>query len=88
MIKNSVNIKNEMGLTARAAATFVQHTNRYACDIFIDKDDALIDAKSIMGIISLGIRKGVEITITCDGIDENKAMDDIISMIENELPKI
>jgi len=88
MIKNNASIKNEMGLTARAAATFVQHTNRYACDIFINIGEATIDAKSIMGIISLGIKKGVEISITCDGIDENKAMDDILLMIKNELVKI
>jgi len=82
MIKNNVSIKNEMGLTARAAATFVQHTNRYACDIFIHKDDAMIDAKSIMGIISLGIRKGAEITITCEGIDENRAMEDLVEIVK------
>ncbi len=88
MIKQSIEIKNKMGLTARAAATFVQHTNRYACDIFILMDDVVIDAKSIMGIISLGVRKGVEITLTCDGIDENKAMEDLVEMINVELPKM
>lgn len=88
MIKKDIAIKNEMGLTARAAATFVQHTNRYACDIFILMNDVVIDAKSIMGIISLGVRKGIEITLTCDGIDEHKAMDDLINMINNELTEI
>lgn len=88
MIKKTIEIKNEMGLTARAAATFVQHTNRYACDIFIQKGDAMIDAKSIMGIISLGVRKGIEITLTCDGIDESKAMDDLVNMINQELTKM
>lgn len=88
MLKQTIAIKNEMGLTARAAATFVQHTNRYACDIFIQKGDAMIDAKSIMGIISLGVKKGVEITLTCDGIDETKAMEELINMINEELTKI
>ncbi len=41
-----------------------------------------------MGIISLGVRKGVEITLTCDGIDENKAMEDLVEMINVELPKM
>lgn len=77
MITREIQVSNDAGLTARAAATFVQHTNRFSSDIYLHLPGGTVDAKSIMGIISMGIRKGTVITITCEGIDENKAIDDL-----------
>jgi len=77
MITREIEVSNDAGLTARAAATFVQHTNRFSSDIYLHLPGGSVDAKSIMGIISMGIRKGTVITLTCEGIDENKAMDDL-----------
>ncbi len=77
MITREIEISNDAGLTARAAATFVQHTNRFSSDIYMHLPGGTVDAKSIMGIISMGIRKGTVITLTCEGLDEAKAMDDL-----------
>ena len=88
MLKKDLFLKTENGLHSRAAATFVQHTNRFSCDIYIQYGDAVIDAKSIMGIIAMGIKDGQQITLTFDGIDEQKAMDTVVSLLENEIPYI
>lgn len=88
MIKKEVILKTENGLHSRAAATFVQHTNRFSCDIYIQNGDGVIDAKSIMGIIALGVKDGESITLTFDGIDEFKAMEKIVALLETEIPYI
>lgn len=88
MLKKEMVLRTENGLHSRAAATFVQHTNRFACDIFIQYGDSVIDAKSIMGIIAMGVKDGEVITLTFDGIDENKALDAIVQLLENEIPNI
>lgn len=87
MITREIQISNDAGLTARAAATFVQHTNRFSSDIYLHLPGGTVDAKSIMGIISMGIRKGTVITITCEGIDENKAIDDLEELFAQGLSK-
>lgn len=81
MITREIEVSNDAGLTARAAATFVQHTNRFSSDIYLHLPGGTVDAKSIMGIISMGIRKGTVITLTCEGIDENKAMEDLEQLL-------
>lgn len=85
MITREIKVSNDAGLTARAAATFVQHTNRFSSDIYLHLPGGTVDAKSIMGIISMGIRKGTVITITCEGIDENKAIDDLEELFSQGL---
>ena len=85
MITREIEVPNDSGLTARAAATFVQHTNRYSSDIFLHVPGGTVDAKSIMGIISMGIRKGARITLTCEGIDELKAMEDLETLFAQGL---
>ncbi len=87
MITREIQISNDAGLTARAAATFVQHTNRFSSDIYLHLPGGTVDAKSIMGIISMGIRKGTVITITCEGIDENKAIDDLVELFAQGLSR-
>lgn len=81
MITREIEVGFDNGLTARAAATFVQHTNRFASDIYLHLPGGTVDAKSIMGIISMGIRKGTVITLTCEGLDENKAMEDLVQLL-------
>ena len=73
MIRRDFEIKNEMGLHARAAALFVQTTNKFASDIFVEKENERVNAKSIMGIMALGISKNSKITIIVNGIDEEEA---------------
>ncbi|MCK8061042.1 MULTISPECIES: HPr family phosphocarrier protein [unclassified Fusibacter] len=85
MVSTQVIIKNQAGLHSRAAAAFVQHTNRYVCDIYINYVGKTVDAKSIMGIISLGVPCGSELLLTFDGIDEKQAMENMVDLVNNEL---
>lgn len=71
----------ETGLQARPAAEFVQKANRYTADIFLEKDNKKVNAKSIMGLMSLAITKGEEIKLIADGPDEELAINDLISFI-------
>lgn len=85
MIKREFQIKNEMGLHARAAALFVQTTNKFASDILVEKNDERVNAKSIMGIMALGISQNSKITIIVNGIDEEEAIEELSNLINNRL---
>ncbi len=87
MITKVAVIKNSIGLHARPAALFVRTCSKYRCDIFVEKDGKKVNAKSIMGIMSLGVYPDEEIKIIVDGIDEEAAMKDIMDLIENRLEK-
>lgn len=85
MISKSIIVKNRIGLHARPAALFVQTTGKFLCDIFVEKDNKRINAKSIMGIMALGVSHGDEITLTAEGEDEKEAIDALVDLIENKL---
>jgi len=87
MKKRKVTIKNKIGLHARPAALFVQTCSKYKSDVYIEKDGNRVNAKSIMGIMALGVAQGEEVNIIVDGYDEKKAIEDIIDLIENRLEK-
>lgn len=78
----TVNLKS--GLQARQAALFVQEANRYSSDIFLEKDQKKVNAKSIMGIMSLAIAKGTQVTLSADGHDSEEAVNALAALIENE----
>lgn len=83
MIRKLIKITNEQGLHARAAASFVKTTSKYKSEIFIEKGNIRLNAKSIMGILSIGISPGEEITLTADGTDEEEAIAEISELINN-----
>ena len=85
MIKKDFDIKNKMGLHARAAALFVQTANKFASDIFVEKNNERVNAKSTMGIMALGISKNSKITIIIDGIDEEEAVEELSHLINVKL---
>ncbi len=85
MLSLTTQIKNKEGLRSRAAATFVQLTNKFVCEIYLNYADKTVDAKSIMGILSLGLLGGSEIIVTFDGGDESQARVSVKNLIENEL---
>ena len=72
------------GLQARQAALFVQEANRYSADLFVEKDNKKVNAKSIMGIMSLAIARGTEVTLSADGNDAEDAVNALAAIIENE----
>jgi phosphocarrier protein len=78
-------ISNDVGLHARPATFFIQKANEYKSSIWVEKDQHRINAKSLLGVLSLGIIKGTAITIVADGVDEEKAVDALVDLIENNL---
>lgn len=82
MIQQQVTVQLGAGLQARQAASFVQEANRFASDIFIEKDTKHINAKSIMGVMSLAISSGEEITLTVDGEDEAEAIEKLTAFLK------
>jgi catabolite repression HPr-like protein len=84
MAEKTVEVKMKTGLQARQAALFVQEANRYTSDIFLKKDERQVNAKSIMGIMSLAIARGTTITLITEGNDEEQALLSLTSLVENE----
>jgi phosphocarrier protein len=85
MISRSVTIQNNHGLHARPATFFIQKANSYKSSIWVEKEDCRVNAKSLLGVLSLGIVKGTPITIIADGQDENEAVTGLVELIEKEL---
>lgn len=81
MISRDVTIKNSVGLHARPATFFIQKANSYKSSIWVEKDDCRVNAKSLLGILSLGITKGTTITIIADGSDEADAVNGLSDLI-------
>lgn len=84
MVKNPVTVRLKTGLHARPAALFVQEANKYSSEIFVEKDDKKVNAKSIMGIMSLAISTGTEIYITAEGADAEQAVNALINLVSKE----
>ena len=84
MISISVTIKNSVGLHARPATFFVQKANSFKSSIWIEKEDCRVNAKSLLGVLSLGISKGTEIKLIADGVDESSAIDGLSELIDSE----
>ncbi|WP_338838191.1 HPr family phosphocarrier protein [Kurthia gibsonii] len=84
MVEQRVEVKLKSGLQARQAALFVQEANRYHADVFLQKGTRKVNAKSIMGIMSLAVAHGTEITLFADGKDEQEAIAGLRAMIESE----
>lgn len=84
MLEKSVVVKLKTGLQARPAALFVQTANQFSSEIFLELEGRKINAKSIMGIMSLAIGYGKTVSLIADGSDEERALDELAKLIENE----
>ena len=84
MISRSVTITNSVGLHARPATFFVQKANCYKCSIWVEKEDCRVNAKSLLGVLSLGISKGTDITLLADGADEADAVNGLAALVDGE----
>lgn len=83
-MKQTVEIALKTGLQARPAAQFVQEANKYSSDIFLEKDGKRVNAKSIMGLMSLAMGKGTTITIETKGSDEQEALQALAEFVQKE----
>lgn len=84
MAQKKVTVALRAGLHARPAALFVQQANKFTSDIFVEKDGKSVNAKSIMGIMSLAISHGTEIIIKAEGSDAQRAVDTLGDMVSKE----
>lgn len=84
MINREVTINNQVGLHARPATSFIQKANEFKSTIWVEKDDRRVNAKSLLGVLSLGIVKGTAINIIADGVDEAEAVDTLTDLIDRE----
>lgn len=84
MLTENVTIKNSVGLHARPATFFIQKANSYTSSIWVEKDDRSVNAKSLLGVLSLGISKGTEITLIADGQDESAAVEGLVALVDSE----
>ena len=85
MLSRDVKIVNEVGLHARPATFFIQKANTYKASIWIEKEDRRVNAKSLLGVLSMGIVKGTMVTLIADGDDENEALNGLEKLIQAEL---
>ncbi len=83
-MEKQVEVKLKMGLQARVAALFVQEATRFTSDVYLKKDEKVVNAKSIMGLMSLAINNGSLITLIVEGVDEKEAMDALVAYVEND----
>ena len=84
MISRSVTIRNSVGLHARPATFFVQKANCFKSSIWVEKEDCRVNAKSLLGVLSLGISKGSDITLIADGVDEADAIEGLAALVDSE----
>ena len=83
MVKHDVTITNNIGLHARPATFFIQKANSYKASIWIEKDDRKVNAKSLLGVLSMGIAKGMTVTLVAEGTDEAAAIDGLVELVQN-----
>ena len=83
MYIRTVTVNNQVGLHARPATFFIQKANEFNSSIWIEKDERRINAKSLLGVLSLGIIKGMSMDIAADGPDEQEAVEALEELINS-----
>jgi len=84
MISKEVIIENQVGLHARPATFFIQKANEFKSSIWVEKDDRRVNAKSLLGVLSLGIVMNTKVTIIADGADEEEAIATLAELIDSD----
>lgn len=82
MIQRDVTVTNNIGLHARPATFFIQKANSFKSSIWIEKDERKVNAKSLLGVLSMGIAKGMTVTLVADGTDEDTALDALVALVQ------
>lgn len=83
MCVKDVMVQNQVGLHARPATFFIQKANGYKSSIWVEKEDRRVNAKSLLGVLSLGIVGGTGIRIIADGADEEEAVAGLVELVES-----
>ena len=74
-------VNNKVGLFARPATFFIQKAIEFKCSIWVEKDDRRVNAKSLLGVLSMGIMDGTSISLIADGVDEAEALDALTKLV-------
>ena len=83
MFVKEVMVQNQVGLHARPATFFIQKANEYKSTIWVEKEERRVNAKSLLGVLSLGIIGGTSIKIIADGSDEQEAVDGLVALVDS-----
>lgn len=83
MCVKDVMVQNQVGLHARPATFFIQKANGFKSSIWVEKEDRRVNAKSLLGVLSLGIVGGTAIRIIADGADEEEAVAGLVQLVES-----
>lgn len=83
MLTISIKIINKLGLHARASAKLTQVANQFKADVWVEKNNKKVNAKSIMGVMMLAANQGSDVIITTEGSDEQEALNTIVDLIND-----
>ena len=83
MFVKDVTVENQVGLHARPATFFIQKANEYKSSIWVEKEERRVNAKSLLGVLSLGIMGGTDIRIIADGSDEEEAVEGLVALVNS-----
>ena len=83
MYSKEVTVQNHVGLHARPATFFIQKANEFKSSIWVEREDRRVNAKSLLGVLSLGIIGGTEIRIMDGGADENEAVNELVGLVNS-----
>ena len=83
MYVKEVMVQNHVGLYARPATFFIQKANEFKASIWVEKDERRVNAKSLLGVLSLGIVGGTTIKIIADGVDEEDAVEELVKLVQS-----
>ncbi len=81
MVKKDAVVNIEVGLHARPATFFIQKSNEFKSSIWVEKEERRVNAKSLLGVLSLGIVQGTTVTLIADGSDEEEAVEALAALI-------
>ena len=83
MFVKDVTVENQVGLHARPATFFIQKANEFKSSIWVEKEERRVNAKSLLGVLSLGIMGGTDIRIIADGSDEAEAVEGLVALVKS-----
>ena len=83
MYVKDVLVQNQVGLHARPATFFIQKANEFKSSLWVEREERRVNAKSLLGVLSLGIVGGTTIRIIADGVDEEAAVEALVSLVES-----
>ena len=83
MFVKDVMVQNQVGLHARPATFFIQKANEFKSAIWVEKEERRVNAKSLLGVLSLGIVGGTDIRIIADGTDEQDAVEALVALVQS-----